>query len=125
MKNISLSLLFILSTLCSLNASAQGEANIWYFGESAGLDFNNDPPLVLTNGAMSDFEGCSSISDADGNLLFYTNGLTVWNKNHEIMMNGDGLHGNSSATQCLIVKMPDATSIYYIFTQEAQLGVWG
>ena len=56
---------------------AQKETNIWYFGANAGLDFNSVSPVAITNSAMNQAEGCSTISDANGNLLFYTN---VFNK---------------------------------------------
>jgi hypothetical protein len=111
--------------LFPLASSAQNEANIWYFGNNAGLDFNSGSPVVLNNSAMSAFEGCSSISDDNGDILFYTDAMTVWNKNHEIMSNGSGLYGNSSTTQCLIIKQPQSSGLYYIFTIDAQLGTWG
>ena len=50
-----LSVLFILSMLTS---HAQGEANIWYFGKNAGLDFNSGSPVALTNGQLVTSEGC-------------------------------------------------------------------
>ena len=80
---------------------AQGEANIWYFGVNAGLNFNSNPPtplLDLPTGTFSS-EGCSTISDANGNLLFYTNGEKVWNRVFQIMSNGDNLAGHNSSTQ--------------------------
>jgi len=102
---------------------AQGEGNIWYFGFNAGLDFNVDPPTILTNSSLSSNEGCASICDASGNLLFYTEGSTVWNKNHDIMSNGDGLLGNASATQsCIIVKKPEDNNTYYVFTIDFEAG---
>ena len=82
---------------------AQGEANIWYFGNNAGLDFNTNPPTPLTNGALNTSEGCASISNKNGALVFYTDGTTVWNTNHVAMPNGTGLFGNSSATQSVII----------------------
>ena len=89
----------------------------WYFGDSAGLSFATDPPTVLTDGQMYALEGCATISDTAGNLLFYTNGMTVWNKNHEIMDNGTGLTSNQSYTQAaLIVPQPGNDSIFFIFT---------
>ncbi|MBX7205132.1 MAG: T9SS type A sorting domain-containing protein [Bacteroidia bacterium] len=89
----------------------------WYFGDSAGVDFNTVSPTVLTNGQMHDDEGCATISDTSGNLLFYTNGETVWNKNHQVMDNGTGLQGYFSATQeVIIVPQPGNDSIFYIFT---------
>ena len=56
---------------------AQGEANIWYFGNNAGLDFNTNPPTPLTNGALNTSEGCASVADKNGALVFYTDGITV------------------------------------------------
>ena len=64
---------------------SQKEANIWYFGENAGLDFNSGTPVALTDGQLNTGEGCASISDSSGNLLFYTDGVTVYNKNHANM----------------------------------------
>jgi PKD repeat protein len=105
---------FFLSVLAS---HAQGEANIWYFGQNAGLDFNSGNPVALTNGQLVSEEGTSVLSTASGQLLFYTNGVTVYNKNHQIMQNGSGLFGDSSATQSsLIVQKPNSSNLYYLFT---------
>ena len=85
-----------------ISAFPQGEANIWYFGINAGLDFNTNPPtplLDLNVGSMFSSEGCSTISDSNGALLFFTNGEKVWNKNHQIMLNGNDLAGHNSSTQ--------------------------
>jgi len=81
-------LLFFLYTLASF---AQREANIWYFGENAGLDFNSGTPVALTNGQLDTLEGCATISNNNGQLLFYTDGITVWNRNHVVMPNGYAL----------------------------------
>nr|MBC8146359.1 T9SS type A sorting domain-containing protein [Bacteroidota bacterium] len=99
---------------------SQKEANIWYFGEYTGLDFTSGSPVALTNSAMNKDEGCASISDSAGNLLFYTSGISVWNKNHMLMSNGIGLAGHNSSTQsALIVPKPGSSNIYYIFTTDA------
>ena len=108
---------FFIISLIAKQGLAQKEANIWYFGSNAGVDFNSGSPVALTNSAMNTYEGCASIADANGNLLFYTEGETVWNKNHQIMFNGTGLNGSNSATQsALIVPQPGNPDIYYIFT---------
>lgn len=89
----------------------------WYFGNGAGLSFKTNPPTVLTDSKMKTFEGCACISDKDGNLLFYTDGLTIWDKNHDVMPNGTGLYGHPSATQsAVLVPMPNDPDIYYVFT---------
>ena len=96
---------------------AQREAGIWYFGIEAGIDFNSGSPVPLTNGKLITKEGCSTISDKDGKLLFYTDGSTVWNAKHNIMPNGTGLFGHLSSTQsAIIVPNPSNPSIYYVFT---------
>lgn len=110
------SVFFLLLTLQGFTQDYKRTFN-WYFGDSAGISFATNPPTPLSNGKMFTDEGCASISDINGNLLFYTNGEKVWNKNHEIMEMGDALLGSTDATQSsIIVPQPGADSIYYIFT---------
>jgi PKD repeat protein len=114
MKNFLL-LIFIAGFFDS--TFAQKEANIWYFGSQAGMDFNSGAPVALTNGQIFTTEGSASIADANGNLLFYTEGVSVWNRNHVVMPNGSGLMGGGSASQsATIVPNPGSASQYYIFT---------
>lgn len=95
------------------------EGNIWYFGEGAGLNFNVSPPQPLTNGALFSIEGCASVCNKNGNLLFYTDGLTVYNRNHLAMPNGTGLLGNWSTTQsAIIIPNPGDSNLFYIFTAD-------
>lgn len=103
-------------------AFSQGEASNWYFGDYAGISFSTGSPVALTDMPMTgnnlrSEEGCTSISDSNGNLLFYTNGTKVWDKNHDVMFNGTGLHGNQSSSQsAIIVPKPGSLTNYYIFT---------
>ena len=116
----SIALLFFVHT------HAQLEASIWYFGYNAGLDFRSGTPVALEDGALYTEEGCATISDPSGNLLFYTNGITVWDRNHQIMPNGTGLLGNFSATQsAIIVPKPNDSNIYYVFTVTATAYIHG
>src|ERR1700710_228898 len=98
LKNSLVLLIFFAGTLLS-----QNESRKWYFGSNAGLDFMNTPPTALTNGAMLTIEGCSSIADGAGNLLFYTSGTAVWDKTHQVMANGNALYGNASSSQAAII----------------------
>lgn len=99
---------------------AQKQTTFWYFGENAGLDFSSGTPVAVMGSAMNKDEGCSSISDSQGNLLFYTNGIKVWNKNHQQMPNGFGLAGHESSSQSgLIVPKPGSNNLFYIFTTDA------
>jgi len=116
-KKICLLFVFVFSVAM---AFAQGEANIWYFGLNAGLDFNTGSPVALLDGQINSPEGSAVMSTADGQLLFYTDGVTVWNRNHVILLNGSNLLGERSSSQAaLIVPKPGSSTIYYIFTTEA------
>ena len=124
MKKLLL-LLWIL--LCSVfNANSQGEAANWFFGGGAGLVFDvangTVNPSSEAQNTINTNEGCSSISAPDGTLLFYTDGRTVWDANHQIMPNanynaGSGLLGDPSSTSSgVIVPHPGNSDLYYIFT---------
>lgn len=116
----------ILILLISFLGFSQKEASHWYFGSGAGLIFDVDAGTVTSTavalGTIQTSEGCSSISDVNGNLLFYTDGRSVWDKNYNIMPNanynaGTGLMGDPSSTSSgLIVPKPGNPNQYYIFT---------
>ncbi|WP_299213259.1 T9SS type B sorting domain-containing protein [uncultured Dokdonia sp.] len=116
MKNIKIYFILFLN-FCPAISFGQLEASNWYFGRWAGLDFNTTPPTPLFNGFFATIEGCSTMSNADGELLFYTNGTVVRDKNHDIVPNGLGLEGHFSSSQSsVIVPKPNDPNLYYIFT---------
>ncbi|MBK8845679.1 MAG: PKD domain-containing protein [Bacteroidetes bacterium] len=97
--------------------NAQYETTKWYFSNNSALDFISGTPVALTNNAMNQYEGSSSIADQQGNLLFYTDGVTAWNANHQGMLNGSGMFGSNTTNQsALIVPDPANTNQYYIFS---------
>lgn len=105
------------TNLC--NTISSNNAKNWYFGNQAALKFENNVPIALTNSAMTQVEGVATMSDANGNLLFYTNGITVYNRNHEIMVNGTGLLSHSSNTQAaFIVPFAGNENKYYLITPD-------
>ena len=119
MKN---KIFLFLTLIISINAFSQKEAAIWYFGEKAGLDFNSGSPVSITDGKIITSEGCASISDKNGSVLFYTDGSLVFNKFHKVMPNGSGLLGHNSSTQsAIIVPKPNNPYVYYIFTVDQPL----
>lgn len=98
----------------------QNEFNQWHFGYNVKLDFNSGSPVKNFQSALNSIEGAASVADCEGNLLFYTDGETVYNKNHNVMANGTNLKGESalyaSTQSAIIVKRPKSAVIYYIFT---------
>jgi hypothetical protein len=94
----------------------------WYFGGNGMLTFlsTSGNPEKTKYSAMYAKEGATSISNADGDILFYSNGQTVWNFNNEIMDNGTGLLGDNSAPQgAFAVPFPGDDSRFYLFTMAA------
>jgi gliding motility-associated-like protein len=117
--------------------SAQSENNVWCFGNGKGLDFNSSPPVSTTTN-MHVNEGSSSISDQAGNLLFYTAGFCIWDRNGNPMPNGASLFGNgpvyngvpkgSSAGGAAIIKSVTDENIYYCFSlgayEDGPISLW-
>ncbi|MBK8909771.1 MAG: PKD domain-containing protein [Chlorobi bacterium] len=113
----SLLLLMLFPTLLL----AQLETNVWAFGENALVDFNSGTAVSIGGSAIDQNEGCASIADRrTGALLFYTDGVTVWDRAHQPMPNGTGLNGDESSTQAaIIIPAPLNNFRYYVFTSDA------
>lgn len=127
--------LLALTTCCGFKSEAQQSSyynqaqdflkgnSIWAFSRFGGLDFNTGSPIPIftdlpDNGLA---EGVASVCDpVTGDLLFYTNGETIWNANHMPMSNGTGLFGNGDALStrqgALIVPFPGDENKYYVFS---------
>lgn len=99
-------------------SQTQMHKNWWYMGLGAGCHFNTGSPTAVTNGLVNVNEGSIAMSDkTTGALLFYTDGMTVWNAANAVMTNGTGLMGNSSSTQSgMVVPRPGNPTQFYIFT---------
>ncbi|MEN9344975.1 MAG: hypothetical protein RLZZ60_444, partial [Bacteroidota bacterium] len=57
---------------------AQKEAWNWHFETNNGLDFSGDTAKFLDGCQIYESESSSSISDTNGALLFYSNGITLY-----------------------------------------------
>lgn len=102
------------SFFISKDSSAQRQANIWHFGNLAGIDFNSGVAVAIS-GPIFTQEGCASVCDSAGNLLFSTDGITIYNSAGSIM--DDSLNGDHSTTQsAIIVPFPGSSNKYFIFT---------
>lgn len=97
--------------------------NQWYFGENAGIDFNDPTSAIEDDNLIVSPQAAASVSDRNGELRFYTDGETVWNHQHEIMINGDDIGGDNTSMQgVMIAPFPGDSSTYYVFTSDP---VWG
>jgi gliding motility-associated-like protein len=117
-------------------AKAQGEYNNMIFGTGIGYDFGAGTPQFFDNNLFPMYGASATISDASGQLLFYTNGFWVWNRNHHLFPElTNGISGYASPTAqtvgypplmphtggnpqqaTTIVKKPGSQHLYYIFS---------
>lgn len=120
MKKVLISLIFILV----IANSVLGQT--WYFGNKAGINFSPSGVVSAAGNQLNALEGTAITNDANGNLLFYTNGKTIIDKGGQIMKTKDGvdavLNGDPGSTQsAVIIPVPAANNAncekkYYVFT---------
>ncbi len=103
---------------------SQKQNNEWRFGRGFGISFNSIPAVAVSGSVISTPEGSASVADKNtGNLLFYTDGVTVWNAQNQVMPNGTGLLGGatlSSTTAAVIIPKPGSSTQFYIVTIDEQ-----
>ena len=109
-RDFTLSLLLFLLMAAPLRAQDFSGHN-WYFGNSTnGIRFSraDNSPSLLSNQAPLGTGGSAVATDPiNGNLLFYTDGVNVYDNTHNEMPNGTGHACNPSANQSVAVaKLP-------------------
>lgn len=103
------------------------------------MDFNYCPNYISHINTVGNFhmEGSNtSMSDEDGNLLFYSNGCYLVNKEGYIMENGDSINpgliqdsfcdagGSPYAQGVISIPAPGSDSLYYVFNLNMGLPYW-
>ena len=127
-KKLRMAFATVLCLAFIIDSYAQKEGSIWYFGDGNGVNFNQACDIEDLSSSMDGLEGTVSLSDENGDLLFYTNGGRrisdpsssgiIWNRNHEIMYDmGTTEGGGASARQSsLAIPKPGDPNHYYLFT---------
>ena len=109
-------------------ATGQKQNNNWCIGNKAGLNFNGGSPVPFVSAINCD-EGSASVSDRNtGALLFYTDGVRIYNRDHNVMPNGNGIGNDlfsSSLQGMLIVPVTEDTNRYYVFALEPESAAEG
>ncbi|HPG72994.1 MAG TPA: hypothetical protein PLM49_01800, partial [Bacteroidales bacterium] len=117
---IIIGIVCIYITLCTQLWAQENSANHWFFGINCGVSFATGVPKGIIGGQITGFEGCATVGDLEGNLLFYTDGQVIYDRYHNVMQNGTGLLGHWSSTQSsIIIKRPGTEKEYYVFTLDA------
>jgi|GEM_PF-1013640 len=124
-RSVGLSIFIAIGCIGVFTAAyGQKQNNQWRVGPT-GVNFNTTPPTATSGAALLISEGCASIADATtGQLLFYTDGVTVWDSTNTPMPNGQGLLGGvrllSSTTAAVLVPKPFSPQLYYVITIDEQ-----
>ena len=118
----------------AVNVFAQNRTNVWELSYSTDLEYPNCE-MFFWNGVMdtqsvprimSFFNTNTSICDTNGNLLFYTNALTIGNKNYDTLQNAENFNpgwatsfdepdGLSACQGALFLPYPEHDSLYILF----------
>jgi len=119
---IALFFLLLFSDLTLFAQTVDKSTYNWYWGIYAAMTFNTPDlePEMLNTSVMEVVGGGSGvISDKDGVLQFYTNGITVWNRQNQVMAGAPLCTTlfNTAAQQAVVVPQPEDNKdrFYYIF----------
>lgn len=121
--------MFVICILMLFNTKSNAQYDhVWVFGNNVGIDFSSGTAQAIQTNISDAYEASASICDKDGRLLFYTNGTSVWDRNHNLMPNGTDLPKidpnytsrtevtSSSSQGTVIVPMPGNIQKYYVFS---------
>lgn len=98
------------------------------------MDFNFSPTKVFKENLKMNFQiSRGTFSDSLGNLLFYTNGIRIFNKNRQLMEGGDTInpgqvwnnsqeYGYVTTYPMPALPLPGADNIYCLFHSNVQNG---
>lgn len=129
MKKI-LILKLLLLTILSYSQNLQNSN--WIFSDSGGFNFNSSglssiqfptniqPSSLPGNQTPTYTEGCATVSDQNGNLLMFSDGVRLWcykpTDNIFVLVTNQLKGNNSSAQNVVFVPKPSYPNRYYVFT---------
>lgn len=121
---ISLAFLFIFSNIFQVSAQNEcsyvrpHQADQWVFGKNASIDFLSDPPIASYKSSLPEMPwSLAAISDNNGELKLFSDGMVVYSGLYYKIINGDGLLGHPASTpSALFIPMPGNINKYYLFT---------
>jgi cytochrome b involved in lipid metabolism len=111
-------IIFFIFVSSFLIAQSQLEKDLWIFGKGASLKFDSRiaPPYSLSDDFLINSpEAAATGIDQDGRLLFYSDGMNIWNSKHKLITNE--LLGSQDATQGIsIYQDPSNDKLFLLIT---------
>lgn len=127
----SIQLLFLMCSICAANISYSQyyipENSVWVMANYAGVDFSGGQPVPIAS-QVGPTECSAAVSDANGQLRFYTNSTNVWDRLGNLMPNGQNINGTGTGSYtttqgALIVPHPGNPNQYFVFSMRTYLYV--
>jgi hypothetical protein len=129
-KNLLIFLFFVSSVLYGQNRN-----DVWMLGSYMPYGINYSAGSADTFSLvrpMNFLMTNASIGDSLGQILFYTNGIYVANRNHDSLFNTDGFNpgwvtnyygtdGSAQSQSCVIIPYPNHPDLYYIFHESGEI----
>ena len=107
----------------ALFATAQKEDNVWIYAGNR-IDFTTEPPTVTPVGIYYvTEENITSVSDRDGNLVYWLNGTSLYNSNDEVVYSFPDLGLAFYFYGLSIVPFPGRENVYVFVYPNFGLGV--
>ncbi len=113
--------IIILLSGASLSAYAQPQNSNWVFGNGSALSFQATGPVESTSavGILND-RRCASMSDADGNLLFYADHVQLYRADGSQMPDGTF---SVFCNESIVVPDPANTNRFYLIRSKNNAGL--
>lgn len=128
LKNIAFILIYCSTTLIGFSQ----QNNIWMLGFTGaglgyktGIDFNSGVADTFSVYRYMDIKYTNaSICDSNGQLLFYTNGIAINNRNHQALLNSINFNPGYFTSQssglgfydmCIVFSNPGSSNKYFLF----------
>lgn len=111
-------IIFLIFISTYLTSQSQIDKDLWIFGKGASLKFDSpssSPYSLSDDFLINSVEAAATGVDQNGNLLFYSDGVNIWNSKHNIIYNE--LLGSQEAAQGIsIFKDPSNDKMFLLIT---------
>lgn len=114
-------LVLTLSTVfMALICWSQSPPSAWFFGAQGYVDFSSGVGTASPSPSLMPTSlGCTVQCDASGQVLFYSNGETVYNASNAVMLNGTSLFGSAvgiwDTQEIIAIPDPGNSDEFYLF----------
>jgi hypothetical protein len=107
--------------LVSINpcTPSQSSNGLWYFGNLMGLNFSSGSGTpdyaAYNNSTITSLEAATVVADSLGQLIFYSDGDTVWDRNHQSAITNLSGTMSESKSQIIAFRKPGSVNHYLLF----------